>query len=237
MIYQSVAHAVAEPEGRHAGLLAEDAAQVRGVVVMKALGYLLYGQVGGIEQVLDHQPDLYVDLFLGRGAEIFTVDDVQVIGGDVEPVGIIGHVVMPGVMPAQHGDEVVGQHPRPVLGRVVAKLSQPPFYLIGHDVHQVLGFIVHGLVADWLRTVRLYPFKHREPVGYDSLERIWDGKDRGLEYKFPETVGCHQIEYVERLIESDAQTHGFEIVRNLHRHRDHVECDERHATGEERAHP
>ena len=119
----SVAHAVAEPEGRHAGLLAEDAAQVRGVVVMKALGYLLYGQVGGVEQVLDHQADLYVDLFLGRGAEIFTVDDVQVIGGDVEPVGVIGHVVMPGVMPAQHGDEVVGQHPRPVLGRVVAKLT------------------------------------------------------------------------------------------------------------------
>lgn len=129
--YLSVAHAVAEPEGRHAGLLAEDAAQVRGVVVMETLGYLLYGQVGGVEQVLDHQPDLYVDLFLGSGAEIFTVDDVQVIGGDVEPVGIIGHVVMPGVMPAQHGDEVVGQHPRPVLGGIVAKLPQPPFYLIG----------------------------------------------------------------------------------------------------------
>lgn len=96
---QSVAHAVAEAEGRHAGLLAEDAAQVRRVVVMKALGYLLYGQVGGVEQVLDHQADLYVDLFLGRGAEIFPVDDVQVIGGDVEPVGIISHVVMPGVMP------------------------------------------------------------------------------------------------------------------------------------------
>lgn len=76
--YLSVAHAVAEPEGRHAGLLAEDAAQVRGVVVMETLGYLLYGQVGGVEQVLDHQPDLYVDLFLGSGAEIFTVDDVQV---------------------------------------------------------------------------------------------------------------------------------------------------------------
>lgn len=162
--YLSVAHAVAEPEGRHAGLLAEDAAQVRGVVVMKALGYLLYGQVGGVEQVLDHQPDLYVDLFLGSGAEIFTVDDVQVIGGDVEPVGIISHVVMPGVMPAQQGDEVVGQYPRPVLGRVVAKLPQPSFYLIGHDVHQVLGFIVHGLEADRLRTVRLYPFKHRKPV-------------------------------------------------------------------------
>lgn len=45
---------------------------------MKTLGYLLYGQVGGVEQVLDHKADLYVDLFLGRGAEIFTVDDVQV---------------------------------------------------------------------------------------------------------------------------------------------------------------
>lgn len=208
----SVAHAVAEPEGRHAGLLAEDAAQVRGVVVMETLGYLLYGQVGGVEQVLDHQADLYVDLFLGCGAEIFTVDDVQVIGRDVEPVGVIGHVVMPGVMPGQHGYEIIGQHPRPVLGRVVAKLPQPPFYLIGHDVHQVLGFIVHGLETDRLRTVRLYPFKHREPVGHDSPERIWDGKDRGLEYKLPETVGCHQIKYVECLIESDAQTHGFEIV-------------------------
>lgn len=237
MIYQSVAHAVTEPEGRHAGLLAEDAAQVRGVVVMEALGYLLYGQVGGVEQVLDHQADLYVDLFLGRGAEIFTVDDVQVIGGDVEPVGVIGHVVMPGVMPAQHGYEIIGQHPRPVLGRVVAKLPQPPFYLVGHDVHQVLGFIVHGLETDWLRTIRLYPFKHREPVGHDSPERIWDWKDRGLEYKFPETVGCHQIEYVERLVKSDAQTHGLEIVRELQRLRDHVECDERHTTGAERADP
>lgn len=64
-----------------------------------------------------------------------------------------------------------------------------------------------------------------------------DGKDRGLEYKFPETVGRYQIEYVERLIESDAQTHGFEIVRNLYRHRYHVECDERHTTGAERADP
>lgn len=210
--YLSVAHAVTEPERRHAGLLAEDAAQVRRVVVMKALGYLLYGKVGGVEQVLDHQADLYVDLFLGRGAEIFTVDDVQVIGGDVEPVGIIGHVVMPGVMPAQQGDEVVGQHPRPVLGGIVAKLPQPPFYLVGHDVHQVLGFIVHCFETDRLRTVRLYPFKHHEPVGHYFPERIWDGKDRGLEYKFPETVGCHQIEYVECLIESDAQTHGFEIV-------------------------
>lgn len=62
-----------------------------------------------------------------------------------------------------------------------------------------------------------------------------DGKDRGVEYKFPEAVGCHQIEYVERLIESDAQTHGLEIVRNLHRHRDHIECDECHAAGSERA--
>lgn len=233
----SVAHAVAEPEGRHAGLLAEDAAQVRRVVVMEAFGYLLYGQVGGVEQVLDHQPYLYVDLFLGRGAEIFTVDDVQVIGGDVEPVGIISHVVMPGVMPGQHGDEVVGQHPRSVLGGIVAKLSQPPFYLIGHDVHQVLGFIVHGLETDWLRTIRLYPFKHRKPVIHYFAEGMGEGKDRGLEYKFPETVGCHQIKYVERLIESDAQTHGLEIVRELQRHRDHVECDERHATGAERADP
>lgn len=210
--YLSVAYAVAEPEGRHAGLLAEDAAQVRRVVVMKTLGYLLYGQVGGVEQVLDHQADLYVDLFLGGGAEIFAVDDVQVIGGDVEPVGIIGHVVMPGVMPGQHGYEIIGQHPRPVLRGVVAKLPKPPLYLVGHDVHQVLGFIVHCLEADWLRTVRLYPFKYRKPVMYCFPQGMGDGKDRGLEYKFPEAVGCHQIEYVERLIESDAQTHGFEIV-------------------------
>lgn len=104
-------------------------------------------------------------------------------------------------------------------------------------MHQVFGLIVHCLVADRLRTVRLYPFKHREPVGHYSPERIWDGKDRGFEYKLPETVGCHQIKYVERLVKSDAQTHGLEIVRELQRHRDHVECDERHATGEERAHP
>ena len=56
---------IAVLDGRQTGLLAEYAAQIRRVVVVQALGYFLYGEVGGVEKHFYDQTKLDVDLLFG----------------------------------------------------------------------------------------------------------------------------------------------------------------------------
>lgn len=211
---------------RKACLLAEYAAQIWRVIVVKPFGYVFDREIRSVEQRFYDVDEHEVYLLFGWNAGVFSRDYIQIIGCDVESIGIERHVVMRGVVAIQKGYEIVDHAPGSVFRRIQSETPQAALYLPRQNGNEIGCFVAYGRVSDGFRARMVNPVDEREPVKQSAVTVGRQRKNGCQVYEIPEPLRRNEEENILCHRKIHREIKRVEIRGYAHRYRHHVKSDE-----------